>query len=83
MRLSLIHIYRQEGKGQTLFAHLYYWMVRKAALPEMPKGGFDVYLLDQMCIRDRTKGLMSFSVPQRADPYSSSRRNFFAFLLLK
>ena len=30
-----------------------------------------------------TKGLMSFSVPQRADPYSSSRRNFFAFLLLK
>ena len=28
-----------------------------------------------------TKGLMSFSVPQRADPYSSSARNFFAFLL--
>ena len=30
-----------------------------------------------------TKGLMSFSVPHRADPYSSSRLNFFAFLLLK
>ena len=28
-----------------------------------------------------TKGLMSFSVPHRADPYSSSRRNFLAFLL--
>lgn len=41
---------RQEGKGQTLFANLYYWMVRKTALPQMPKGGFDVYLLDQKVI---------------------------------
>lgn len=41
---------RQEGKGQTLFANLYYWLVRKAALPQMPKGGFDVYLLDQKVI---------------------------------
>ena len=41
---------RQEGKGQTLFANLYYWMVRKVALPEMPKGGFDVYLLDRKVI---------------------------------
>ena len=41
---------RQEGKGQTLFANLYYWMVRKAALPDMPKGGFDVYLLDRKVI---------------------------------
>ena len=37
---------REESKQQTLFANLYYWMVRKAALPSMPKGGFDVYLLD-------------------------------------
>ena len=28
-----------------------------------------------------TKGLMSFSFPHRAEPYSSSRRNFLAFLL--
>ena len=28
-------------------------------------------------------GLMSFSVPHRALPYSASRRNFLAFLLLK
>ena len=42
---------RQEGKGQTLFANLYYWITRKAALPEMPKGGFDVYLLDKKVIR--------------------------------
>lgn len=41
---------RQEGKGQTLFANLYYWMVRKTALPQMPKGGFDVYLLDKKVI---------------------------------
>lgn len=41
---------RQEGKGQTLFANLYYWLVRKAALPQMPKGGFDVYLLDRKVI---------------------------------
>lgn len=41
---------RQEGKGQTLFANLYYWLVRKAALPDMPRGGFDVYLLDRKVI---------------------------------
>lgn len=41
---------RQEGKGQTFFANLYYWLVRKAALSDMPKGGFDVYLLDRKVI---------------------------------
>lgn len=42
---------RQEGKSQTLFANLYYLLVRKAALPQMPKGGFDVYLLDRKVIQ--------------------------------
>lgn len=41
---------RQEGKGQTLFSNLYYWLVRKAALSQMPHGGFDVYLLDRKVI---------------------------------
>ena len=41
---------REEGRGQTLFANLYYWLVRKTALPTMPKGGFDVYLLDRKVI---------------------------------
>ncbi len=41
---------RQDGKGQTLFANLYYWIVKKAALPDMPRGGFDVYLLDRKVI---------------------------------
>lgn len=41
---------REESRQQTLFADLYYWMVRKMALPSMPKGGFDVYLLDRKVI---------------------------------
>ncbi len=41
---------REEGRQQTLFANLYYTLVRKAALPSMPKGGFDVYLLDRKVI---------------------------------
>lgn len=41
---------RQEGLRQIAFANFYYWMVRKSALPEMPKGGFDVYLLDRKVI---------------------------------
>lgn len=42
---------RNESLGQRMFANLYYWIVRKAALPSMPKGGFDVYLLDRKVIR--------------------------------
>lgn len=41
---------REESRQQTLFANLYYWMVRKTALPSMPKSGFDVYLLDRKVI---------------------------------
>lgn len=41
---------RQESKSQTMFANLYYWLTRKIALPEMPEGGFDVYLLDKKVI---------------------------------
>ena len=41
---------RQESKKQTFFANLYYALVRKCALPNMPKGGFDVYLLDRKVI---------------------------------
>lgn len=41
---------RDEKRSQTLFANLYYSLVRKAALPSMPKGGFDVYLLDRKVI---------------------------------
>lgn len=42
---------RNESKKQTLFANLYYTLVRKTSLPTMPKGGFDVYLLDRKVIK--------------------------------
>lgn len=41
---------REESKSQTLFANLYYAMVRKMILSAMPKGGFDVYLVDRKVI---------------------------------
>lgn len=41
---------RNESRSQTAFASLYYWMVRKMALASMPKGGFDVYLVDRKVI---------------------------------
>lgn len=41
---------RDESKSQGMFANLYYWLVRTVALPNMPKGGFDVYLLDRKVI---------------------------------
>lgn len=41
---------REESFSTKLFANTYYWLVRKAALANMPKGGFDVYLLDRKVI---------------------------------
>jgi dolichol-phosphate mannosyltransferase len=41
---------RKEKKSQTFFANLYYWMVRKTSFPNMPKTGFDVYLIDRKVI---------------------------------
>lgn len=42
---------RKESAGQKLFSNAYYWMVRKVALPTMPKKGFDIYLLDKKVVR--------------------------------
>ena len=41
---------RQERKRQVAFANLYYWLVRKTSFPNMPKNGFDIYLLDRKVI---------------------------------
>lgn len=41
---------RNEPKRQIFFSNLYYDIVRKCALQNMPKGGFDVYLLDRKVI---------------------------------
>lgn len=38
---------REEHKRQIAFSNLYYWLVRKTALPNMPKTGFDVWLIDK------------------------------------
>lgn len=41
---------REESKAQEFFADLYYAITRKFALPNMPKKGFDVFLLDRKVI---------------------------------
>lgn len=41
---------RDEGRAQVGFANTYYWLVRKTSLPNMPKNGFDIYLLDRKVI---------------------------------
>lgn len=41
---------REESRSQIGFAKLYYWMVRRTALPTMPRNGFDIYLLDRKVI---------------------------------
>ena len=41
---------REEGKGKVFFANLYYWLVRHIMLPNMPKGGFDIFLIDRKVI---------------------------------
>ncbi|MEG2020576.1 MAG: glycosyltransferase family 2 protein [Oscillospiraceae bacterium] len=41
---------REESFFQKIFANLYYWMVRKLALSQMPKNGFDIFLLDRKVI---------------------------------
>ena len=42
---------REESKAQEFFADLYYGMTRRFALPNMPKKGFDVFLLDRRVIK--------------------------------
>ena len=41
---------RNESKLKTLFANVYYTLVQKTALPQMPDKGFDVYLIDRKVI---------------------------------
>lgn len=41
---------RDEGILQTFFANLYYSCARKLAFPQMPKGGFNIFLLDRKAI---------------------------------
>ena len=41
----------RDGRADgSLFTSLYYWLTRKVALPNMPKDGFDIALLDRKVI---------------------------------
>ncbi len=42
---------RDETKSKTFFANFYYWLVRNYALSEMPKNGFDIFLIDRKVIQ--------------------------------
>ena len=41
---------RKESLSQKLFSNFYYWLVRKLAVPSMPRGGFDCYLIDRKVV---------------------------------
>lgn len=41
---------REESVFQKAFSNLYYWLVRKLALPNMPSTGFDIFLIDRKVI---------------------------------
>ena len=41
---------RPESGLSKLFSNLYYWIVRKTSFPNMPKSGFDIYLIDRKVI---------------------------------
>ena len=41
---------REEGFIQKTFANLYYFMVRNTSLPNMPKNGADIYLIDRKVV---------------------------------
>jgi len=41
---------RDERRSKTFFANLYYKIIKKTALPNMPDGGFDCFLIDRKVI---------------------------------
>lgn len=58
---------RQEGFFKKYFANLYYTLVRRLALPNMPETGFDIYLLDRkvvnvMCTLDEKNSSLACQI---------------------
>ncbi len=41
---------RENREDPSLFSSLYYWITKKFALPTMPEGGFDQFLIDRKVI---------------------------------
>ena len=39
---------RSDGKMKDGFSNVFYWLTQKVALKNMPKGGFDIYLIDRI-----------------------------------
>lgn len=42
---------REESFSQKFFANSYYSLVRKTSLPNMPKNGFDIFLIDKKVVK--------------------------------
>ena len=42
---------RDDARHDSAFANFYYSFISKTALPTMPKGGFDIYLIDRKVIK--------------------------------
>jgi dolichol-phosphate mannosyltransferase len=38
---------RKDGRSRVLFAELYYRLMRRVAFPNLPRGGFDCFLIDR------------------------------------
>ena len=62
---------RQEREGESRstkgFAAVYYWLMRRIALPEMPAKGADFLLVDRKVI-DAYNGTMTFYTFDERDP---------------
>ncbi len=41
---------RESRQDESLFTNIYYWLVRKFALPTMPEKGFDAFLVDKKVV---------------------------------
>jgi dolichol-phosphate mannosyltransferase len=46
---------REEKFRDRLFASMYYWLLRRFALKNFPKGGFDLWLLDRQVVEEIKK----------------------------
>ena len=67
---------RKESLSQKLFSNFYYWLVRKLAVPSMPRGGFDCYLIDRKVVE--VLKLLD-ELPRTTSPPSSPKRCGYAF----
>ena len=41
---------REDREDKSIFSELYYWLVRKTSFKDMPKHGFDTYMIDRKVV---------------------------------